>query len=70
MDLGKITGKTLNLPESTTLYIVDFINKKVLLEANIENSTYDPEVWAKIQTAQEEQASIYKDAKLKQKKTA
>ena len=51
MDLGKLTGKTLDLPLETTLIVVDFSQKKVVLRENIENSTFDPKQWERIKEA-------------------
>ncbi len=59
MDLGKITGKTLDLPQTTVVFVVDFAKKKVLLTENIENSTFDRLQWERIEAAVQ---SLEKDA--------
>ena len=60
MDLGNISGRTLDLPNKTEVFVVDFLNKRLIVKATIENSTYDPAVFEVIQKGQEELAKIYK----------
>lgn len=66
MDLGKLTGRTLDLPKTTTLFVVDFKAKKLLLKEQIENSTIDPQQSLRIEAALK---SLLKEPK-KAKKTS
>lgn len=51
MDLGNISGRILDLPEKTEVYVVDFLNKKLVLHATVDNRTFDPQVTQRIQSA-------------------